>query len=423
MSSSALALAESALAQATRAVAGAALRGGANYAARKIQRRFRKNTRGKKGRRKTRSDKGRKRGKRMTKKDMSSLTHGGIQKHYHYNNLQYCVTEENKIYNVGRYQITTDPEHHFSDFYKLHDTMTIENNGYNTVTGAVGSTDFTGSDVTLYSNLDYTHGVGKWVTSGSHPEAPESGYLSKQIWDLRSHYKKWKKDMISFTIRWETSIDNTHPLEIPEGYYRVIQPITVKDKLDASGKILLDTAQDREIFRTDVRKLSDYQALQRMYGIPNAAPTGAVAAGLFPNQATAATLVPPPQETFTYENIARNPAGWKKIPRKRQFMISETYSTPYCLTTKSNAFQDPIVLMVYKQVPNSWLKQTLHTSGTANSGTSVVDLTSSPEHGTDVVPATIAVMKTAHCYSFKDRCEDIVLVPSNYFPLIDQVPN
>ena len=351
---------------------------------------------------------------------MSALTHGGIQKHYHYNNLQYCVTEENKIYNVGRHQVTTDPEHHFSDFYKLHDTMTIENNGYNTVTGAVGSTSFTGSDVTLYSNLDYTHGVGKWVTSGT-PTAIESGYLSKQIWDLRAHYKKWKKDMITFTIRWETSIDNTHPLQIPEGFYRVIQPITVKDKLNASGQILLDTAFDRDVFRTDTRKLSDYQALQRMYGIPNSGTSGAVSAGEFPNEATAAALTPPPLETFTYENIARNPAGWKKLPRKRTFKISEVYNNPFSLTTKNNIFQDPIVLFVYKQVPNSWLRQTLHTTGSQSA--TALDVTTSPEHGTDIVPATIAVMKTAHCYSFKDRCEDIVLVPSNYFPLADQVPN
>ena len=420
MSSSALIAAENALARATRALGAAALRGGANYAARKIQRRFRKNKSRRRKGRKTRSDKGRKRGRRITKKDMSALTHGGIQKHYHYNNLQYCVTEENKIYNVGRHQVTTDPEHHFSDFYKLHDTMTIENNGYNTVTGAVGSTSFTGSDVTLYSNLDYTHGVGKWVTSGT-PTAIESGYLSKQIWDLRAHYKKWKKDMITFTIRWETSIDNTHPLQIPEGFYRVIQPITVKDKLNASGQILLDTAFDRDVFRTDTRKLSDYQALQRMYGIPNSGTSGAVSAGEFPNEATAAALTPPPLETFTYENIARNPAGWKKLPRKRTFKISEVYNNPFSLTTKNNIFQDPIVLFVYKQVPNSWLRQTLHTTGSQSA--TALDVTTSPEHGTDIVPATIAVMKTAHCYSFKDRCEDIVLVPSNYFPLADQVPN
>ena len=56
MSSSALIAAENALARATRALGAAALRGGANYAARKIQRRFRKNKSRRRKGRKTRSD-------------------------------------------------------------------------------------------------------------------------------------------------------------------------------------------------------------------------------------------------------------------------------------------------------------------------------------------------------------------------------
>ena len=452
---SALVAAESALAQATRAIGAAALRGGANYAARRIQRRFRKNKSRSKTRRrsrKPRSDKGRKRGKRLTKRDMSALTHGGIQKHYHYNSLQYCVTEENKMYNTGRFQVLTDPEHHFSDYYKLHDTMTIENNGYNTVTGGVSSADFTGPQVTLYSQLDYTHGLGKW-TSNASTLAPESENLSNQIFNLRKHYKLWKKDMITFTIRWRTSIDNTHPLEVPQGYYRVIQPFTVKDKLDIDGKILLDTAEDTAIYRTDVRKLSDYQALARLYGVPEQMTTHPGSAGRFPDEAAAALLTPPPHELFTYENIARNPKGWKKIPRKRQFTISETYSNPYSLTTRSNCFQDPIVLMVYKEVPPSWLTQTLHTTGdlattsastTNGTGWKAIDtpaggfvaqgagtylqigqtsLFTSPEHGTEITPATTATMKVAHCYSFKDRAEDIVKIPTDYPALGDRTPN
>lgn len=432
--SSALALAESSLQQATRAIGAAALRNVANHAARRIQSRFRRNkgTNTRKGRRSRREQrrKTRSKGKRLTKKDMSNLTHGGIQKHYHYNSLQYCVTEENKMYNSGRIQITTDPEHHFSDFYRLHDTMTIENNGYNTVTGGVSSADFPGSETTLYSNIDYTHGCGKWTHTGS-TLAPESENLSNQIFELRQHYKKWKKDMITFTIQWRSSIDNTHPLSIPQGYYRVIQPIVVKDKLDASGRILGDTALDIDIYRTDVRKLSDTQALQRLYGVPQSAQVFPGSAGRFPNQAAAELLTPPPQELFTYENIARNPQGWKRIPRKRTFTISETYNNPYSLTSKSNIFQDPIVLFVYKEVPPSWLKQTLHTTGTQTNPaygtpalpTTTFDLETSPEHGVAVVPATTSTIKVAHCYSFKDRAEDIVKIPTNYPHLGDLTPN
>ena len=387
-------------------------------------------------------------------RSLANLTHGGIQKHYMYNSLKYCVTEENKMYNVGRHQITTDPEHHFSDFYKLHDSFTIENNGYNIATGAVGTSDFTGTDVTLYSNLDYTHGVGKYNKSTVPSTiAPESDKLTEQIFQLRTHYKLWKKEMITFTIRWSTMVNNLQQLEIPEGYYIVVPKMRVKDKLSAAGSILTDNALDSDVFRTDVRLLSDYQALQRMYGIPESAESAPTAAGAFPNAANMVGLTPMPQEEFTYENVARNPGTkWKKIPRKRVLKISEVYKNPYSLTTKSNIFQDPIILFVFKQVPKSWLQQTLHTTGqvaatgssptygtgwkstTGSSGPFVqqgndtylqvgeTSLFTSPEFSTDVVSAAIATMKIAHCYSFKNRIEDIVKIPDDYPYLGEKVP-
>jgi len=410
--SSALMAAEGALAQATRALGAAAIKGGAKYAARRIQRRFRKNKSTKARNKKRRANK-KKYGKKGAKFNIANLSHGGITKHYHYNNLKYCVSEELRLYNVGRHSIQNQVG--FEDNYQTHDSFTITNNGYNSVNGTVGTSNFTGNDITQYTMLDYTHGLGKWRDESEiGTGGVESSRLSNQIWHLRSNFKLWKKDMISFTIRWESKINNLHGLEVPEGYYRVVQPMTVKDKLGSTGLILLDTATDAEVYRTDTRKISDHQALDRQYGTPVSMAVGPTYAGAFPNKTQASLLNLPPQELFTYENIARNPAGWKKIPRKRQFQISEKYSNPFSLTTKSNIFQDPIILFVYKNVPTSWYQQTVHTHGTSTNATDGVDTYSSPDLITEVIPAHIAVIKTLHCYSFKNRAEDIVKIPDNY---------
>lgn len=449
-----LVAAESALASATRALGAAALRGGANYAARRIQRRFRnrrnpKYVRGKaKYVLKPRRGNG-KRARIKTKRfDAASLSHSALANHYNYNSLDYCVTENLGGYNVSRYKITTDPGHHFDDQYSLHDSMTIQNNGVDISTGlpppltSPHTYGFTGSDVTWYTNLDFTKGVGKWTsTAVSDPVVPgqaESNNISNQIYEMRKHFKEWRKRSIKFTFRWRNMIDNSHTLQIPEGFYKVVQRTTIKDKLDASGNVLPDTALDFEVTSTSTRRLGLTQSLQHAYGVPHTVATHPGAAGMFPNTWNIKTepvkefdVNPPPMEEFTYENIARNPKGWKRIPRSRNFSIHVDHSPIWSKTTKSNVFEDPIILFVYKETPPSWLQTTLHTTGTQSNpayGTpalpnTTLDLHTVNEHGTYIVPAQIFDLKVLHCYGFKNRIEDMVEIPTTYPYQALTVPN
>jgi len=454
---SALAAAESALAQATRTLGAAALRGGANYAARRIQRGYKARKRRQRAARgrKTRSDKGRKRGKRRSRFDASSLSHSALANHYNYNSLDYCVTENLGGYNVSRHAITEDPGHHFDDQYSLHDSMTIQNNGVDTATGLPPpltsplTYGFTGSDVTWYTNLDFTKGVGKWTsTAVSDPVIPgqeQSNNISNQIYEMRKHFKEWRKRSIKFTFRWRNMIDNSHALQIPEGFYKVVQRTTITDKLDATGNVLPDTALDFEVTSTATRRLGLTQSLQHAYGIPQPVATHPGAAGLFPNEWNIKTepvksfdVDPPPMEEFTYENIARNPKGWKRIPRSRNFSIHVDHSPIWSKTTKSNIFEDPIILFVYKETPPSWIQTTLHTtgslaangdvvtvngSGTFNTTAGTIDIHSVNEHGTYIVPAQIFDLKVLHCYGFKNRIEDMVDIPTTYPVQALTVPN
>lgn len=447
-----LVAAESALASATRALGSAALRGGANYAARRIQRRFR-NRKGRGGRKR----RGRpvRRGtlnaaikrafprKRRKRFDASALSHSALANHYNYNSLDYCVTENLGGYNVSRFAVTTDPEHHFSDLYSLHDSMTIQNNGVDTASGlppafAPSTNGFTGSDVSWYTNLDFTKGVGKWTsTAVSSPVIPgqaDSNNISNQIFQMRTHFKEWRKRSIKFTIRWRGMIDNTHSLQIPQGFYKVVERTTIKDKLDSSGNVLPDTALDFETVSTSTRRLGLTQSLQHAYGIPQPISSHPGAAGLFPNAWNIKTespksfdVTPPPMEEFTYQNVARNPKGWKRIPRSKTFSIHIDHSAIWSKTTKSNIFEDPIILFIYKETPPSWIKQTLHTTGTTFPtpalASTTYDLETSPEHGTDIVPAQIFDIKVLHCYGFKNRIEDMVDIPTNYPYQALTVPN
>jgi hypothetical protein len=376
--------------------------------------------------------------------DASALSHSALANHYNYNSLDYCVTENLGGYNVSRHAVTTDPEHHFSDLYSLHDSMTIQNNGVDTATGlppayAPSTNGFVGSDVSWYTNLDFTKGVGKWTsTAVSSPVIPgqaDSNNISNQIFQMRTHFKEWRKRSIKFTIRWRGMIDNTHSLQIPQGFYKVVERTTIKDKLDASGNVLPDTALDFETVSTSTRRLGLTQSLQHAYGIPQPVSSHPGAAGLFPNAWNIKTespksfdVTPPPMEEFTYQNVARNPKGWKRIPRSKTFSIHVDHSAVWSKTTKSNIFEDPIILFIYKETPPSWIKQVLSTTGTLaadgaydhngpntwTTTTGSVALETSPEHGTDIVPAQIMDIKVLHCYGFKNRIEDMVEIPTNY---------
>jgi hypothetical protein len=322
--------------------------------------------------------------------------------------------------------------------------MAIQNNGVDTATGlppayAPSTNGFVGSDVSWYTNLDFTKGVGKWTsTAVSSPVIPgqaDSNNISNQIFQMRTHFKEWRKRSIKFTIRWRGMIDNTHSLQIPQGFYKVVERTTIKDKLDASGNVLPDTALDFETVSTSTRRLGLTQSLQHAYGIPQPVSSHPGAAGLFPNAWNIKTespksfdVTPPPMEEFTYQNVARNPKGWKRIPRSKTFQIHIDHSAVWSKTTKSNIFEDPIILFIYKETPPSWIKQVLSTTGTLaadgaydhngpntwTTTTGSVALETSPEHGTDIVPAQIMDIKVLHCYGFKNRIEDMVEIPTNY---------
>ena len=462
MSASALVAAESALVSATRTLARAAVVSGGKYAARRIQRRFRKNKsarskrRGKPVRRQRST--GRQGGKNSRLK-AGEMRHSALANHYNYNTLDYCVTENLGGYNTSRFIVLA--EHAFDELHSLHDSHISSNNGTDLATGLPADPDapsgFHGNDDSWYMNLDYTHGVGKWSsTAVSNPVLAgqaESNRISNQVYALRENFKKWRKRAVKFTISWRGSIDNTHMLSIPEGFYMVVPRESIKIKLGTGNTVLPDTAQDFEVFSSITRKLSTTKTLQRKYGIPNSVAVTTADTGLFPNKADGlAGGTPAPMEEFTYENIARNPKGWKKIPRKQTFEIHKDYPLQFSDTTVSNAFEDPIILFIFKETPPSWLKTTLHTTGNiaatgadstygtgwksstdttgpfiANSNGSYLQigatsLYTSPEHGVDIVPAQIFDMKVLHCYSFANRIEDLNTIPDNYPVLSTLIP-
>tara|TARA_B110000211_G_scaffold230301_1_gene289603 strand:- start:774 stop:2168 length:1395 start_codon:yes stop_codon:yes gene_type:complete len=463
MSSSALIAAESALASATRALGRAAVVSAGKYGIRKIQARYRgRKTRRAYPNRKTitvrrKKRKGKPSRRRGRVPKAGDMRHSALANHYNYNTLDYCVTENLGGYNTSRHFVLED--HQWDDLHSLHDTHTCSNNGTDLATGLPGNpsgtSGFTGSAASWYMNLDFTHGVGKWTsTAVSNPVLPgqaESNSISNQIYNIRQNFKKWRKRAVKFTIKWRGAIDNSHSLSIPEGYYMVCSREDLKIKLGTGNLVLPDTAQDFEVITTTTRRLSTTKTLERKYGIPNSVATSTTTAGLFPNS-TDPTGPPPAMEDFTYENIARNPKGWKKIPNKQQFEITQEYPLQFSDTTVSNAFEDPIIFFVFKETPPSWLKTTLHTTGTiaasatdpdygtgwkdiaassggyVNQGTNTylqiggADLYTSPEHGTTITTAQVFDMKVLHCYSFANRIEDLNSIPTNYPYLGTLVP-
>lgn len=350
-----------------------------------------------------------------------SLSHRALANNYNYNNLSYCVTENLGMYNSPRAVVNHTPA--LLPFVAYHDTFTITNNGVMPGTGAEGPAIHTGSDRSYYNNLDFTHALGKWHSTGAAPGG--GGALqSDQIFDLRSQFKKWKKAHLKLTIKWDSKIDNLHALSVPEGFYMIVQRQNIKTMLSASGAILADESTDNQIYRIDTQKLSEFEVLARKYGRPTRWVSDVTVAGEFPGEAAAVLLNPVPQEIMTYENLGRNSAGWKKIPRSRTLVIDIPYKTGYGFTTNNNVFTDPVILFVFKEVPPSWMTQVTNTTGTgtASGGTTTFDLDSQPQFSNEIVVAKIADVKVLHCYKFKDRCEDLVEVTPGYSPQDILVP-
>lgn len=355
------------------------------------------------------------RGSSRTVPIASQLSHSALANHYSYNSLNYCVTEDLALYNSARAKVIAIPE--LDDYHKFHDSHVIQNNGVIPNTGeAPAIPNFTDGDVSYYFNLDFTHAVGKYSSSG--PNIPSMN-ITNQIYGMRSEFKKWKKQALKVTLTWTDRIDNLHPLEVPQGYYQVIERQNIKTMLGANGQILSDVVTDNNIFRVETQTLTNTRVLAHKYGVPTQYTNTATKAGDFPNEGQAAVLTPVvPLEIFTYENIARNPSGWKKIGSSRTLVIDVPYKQGFNFTTVNNVFTDPIILFIFKEIPPSWLKQETETNGTISNvaipTVNQVRWTTNPKFSNDQVVAKIADIKILHCYRFKDRCEDLVALTSAY---------
>lgn len=355
------------------------------------------------------------RGSSRTVNVNSALSHSALANHYSYNSLAYCVTEDLTLYNSSRKKVLDIPE--LDDYHKYHDSHVIQNNGVVPNTGEPPVTpNFTDGDVSYYFNLDFTHAVGKYSSSG--PVIPSMN-ITNQIYNMRQDFKKWKKEHLKITLKWSTEIDGLHPLDVPKGYYQVIERQDIKTMLGSNGQILGDTVTDNQIYRVETQTLTNTRVLAHKYGVPTPYTNTATLAGEFPNEAQAALLTPVvPLEVFTYENVNRNSAGWKKIPRTQTMEINVPYKQGFNFTTVNNCYTDPIILFIFENIPTSWLKQETETNGTVTNvaipGINNVRLMSNPHFSNELVVAKIGDIKIIHCFRFKDRCEDLVALTSAY---------
>ena len=357
--------------------------------------------------------------KRTSNKQIGQLSHRALQRHYRYNNMGYCVTEDLGMYNAPRAMVAADAA--LTDYQRYHDSFVITNNGVIPQNGSVGTSNFSGHEVSYWARLDFTQNIGKWFSTGG--DGTHGQTQSNQVFALRKNYKKWRKEHLKLTIKWRNKIDNAHALQVPEGYYMVVPRVQKKVYTDMSGIILNDITQTNDIYKTENMTLTGLSTLDHKYGRPSYYINDTTAAGEFPGATAITAMTPPPQETFTYENIARNPKGWKRIPKSRQFDITHSYKQSSSFTTINNAFIDPVIIMVFKEIPPSWLQTSNYTSVESGKtvGTSTF-LETSPQFTETILPACVCDIMALHCYRFTDRAEDIIDIPASYPSSEDLIP-
>lgn len=374
---------------------------------------------------------GRKKG--VNKKGLTS--HSGLKRLYNHDSLSICVGQSTKMLNTTK--SIADAEEEIVDHISDYATETITNNGTNPpamtggqyieADGTVKSAVYFGNDdLTTYNSVDYLKQVGlhQYTLTTPQPFASPSPndiihQTSNQVFQLRSMFKKWRKDSISFRIKWRTMINSTHPLGIPKGYYRLFTPSQERVSYTASGVEYQQGNNPATITHYERQFFSPAQTLARKYGAPtpriNEVDNTLNASGgaFFNGTAPAATgdkyyfdssaqyFTPKiGQQTFCYRNIRENPQGWRKIPPGGVMEIKFNYPRILHPTQENDIALDPILMFVFENT-DAWQPTktdiTLEQTGSSFSGEAI------PHQDKDIIPAIIADIETLHCFHFSKR--------------------
>ena len=320
--------------------------------------------------------------KRTNKKGLTS--HSDLKRSYNHNSLSICVGQSTKMLNTTKELAIAEEEivDHISDYA----TQTITNNGidpdemvhgefYDAGTTAKGAVYFGNDDLTTYNQVDYLKQVGLYKYTLSTPEpftSPSPNDVihitSNQIFNLRSMFKRWRKDQISFQVKWRGMINSTQPLPTPKGYYRLITASRERVSYKADGTEYTQGEDPQLITHYENQFFSPQQTLARKYGSYTSnlnLPTG-TSRGAFFNGTNGLTGLDMyrtssghdwtpkvGQQTFCYRNIRENPKGWKRIPSGNTLLIQHSYSKQFHPTQENDIALDPILLFVFENT-DAW---------------------------------------------------------------------
>ena len=378
---------------------------------------------------------GRKKG--VNKKGLTS--HSGLKRLYNHDSLSICVGQSTKMLNTTK--SVADAEEEIVDHISDYATETITNNGtdpdamiggsYVKADGTVlGAVYFGNDDLTTYNSVDYLKQVGlhQYTLTVPAPNASPSPndiihQTSNQIFSLRTMFKKWRKDSISFRIKWRPMINSTHPLGTPKGYYRLFGASQERVSYTAPGTEYIQGANPATITHYERQYFSPQQTLERKYGTPTPRvnkidSTLSKSGGAFfngtapaatgdkyyfdvPAGATAQYFNPKiGQQTFCYRNIRENPKGWRKIPPGGIMEIKLEYPQILHPTQENDIALDPVLMFVFENT-DAWQPTktdiNLTQTGSEFTGEAV------PHQDKDIIPAIIADIETLHCFHFSSR--------------------
>lgn len=388
--------------------------------------------------------------KRTNKKGLTS--HSDLKRSYNHDSLSICVGQSTKMLNTTKLLAIDEEEivDHISDYA----TQTITNNGINPeemITGTFyenattdrGAVYFGNDDLTTYNQVDYLKQVGlyKYTLTTPQPYSSPSPndvihITSNQIFNLRSMFKKWRKDQISFQIKWRGMINATQPLGTPKGYYRLITASKERVSYKADGTEYTQGEDPKLITHYENQFFSPEQTLARKYGSYTDSinlATG-TSRGAFFNGTDGLTLadmyrttsghdwIPKVgQQTFCYRNIRENPKGWKRIPSGKTLLIQHSYVKQFHPTQENDIALDPILLFVFENT-DMWQPTQQDITlidavapATGYTGNAV------PHQDKEIMTAIIADIEVLHTFKFSGRATlnkpaIIIPDPSGYHP-------
>lgn len=345
--------------------------------------------------------------RKETRRRTKNPYHSSLQRMYNHNDMKFCVNHQSKMYNVSPDTI----EHLGSsdELYQIQqyaDSYVITNNGTEV---SQLTTPFTGNEITYYTNyapLYPFQNLGGWFDEGSTAIAENK--LTNELYKLRTFYKKWKIDKVSIRIKWKNTSSQGLPLQIPDGYYALIEPKKIREYYKDDGTLSTDVTNR---VMSEMISINAEEVLRRVYGVPPtqaAHGTAGESPGAFPRTSTSSDQ----QTEFTFDEINESSRDglikWKKIPKQQLLNIQYNYNSAFSRTTSINGVpNNPILIFVFRD-NKMWLPPSTYTEH--NDGTNMSDATSYTSHvesGKQPLPAVIADCETLFCYSFKDRSESV----------------